>query len=110
MLGNIIKLRWDVTDAGQTTNEQPITEDRATQPMEAGGWVSQIVHGAEAEFLLIVQNNIQKPGGKNSAQTAGKDMVACQGSLKEQLFSTGIKFGDDFVMIANDHDMQITES
>ena len=70
----------------------------------------QIVHGAEAEFLLIVQNNIQKPGGKNSAQTAEKYMVACQGSLKEQLFSTGIKFGDDFVMMANDHDMQITES
>ena len=31
----------------------------------------QIVHGAEAEFLLIVQNNIQKPGGKNSAQAQG---------------------------------------
>ena len=32
----------DVTDAGQ-----PITEDRATQPKEAGGWVSQLtkMHG-----------------------------------------------------------------
>ena len=29
-------MRGDVTDAGRT-----ITEDRATQPMEAGGWVSQ---------------------------------------------------------------------
>lgn len=70
----------------------------------------QIVHGAEAEFVLIVKNNIQKPGGKNSAPTAGKYMVACQGNMREALFSTGIKFGDDFVMMANDHDMQITKS
>ena len=27
----------------RTNNEEPITEDRATQPMEAGGWVSQMV-------------------------------------------------------------------
>ena len=30
-------MRGDVTDAWRQT----ITEDRATQPMEAGGWVSQ---------------------------------------------------------------------
>ena len=33
-------MRGDVTDAGQT-NERTKTEDRATQPMEVGGWVSQ---------------------------------------------------------------------
>ena len=33
-------MRGGVTDAGQP-NEQTNTEDRATQPMEAGGWVSQ---------------------------------------------------------------------
>ena len=33
-------MRGGVTDAGRT-NDQTNTEDRATQPMEAGGWVSQ---------------------------------------------------------------------
>ena len=33
---HIVEMRGDVTDAGRT-NEQPITEDRATQPMEDGG-------------------------------------------------------------------------
>ena len=33
--------RGGVTDAGETNNEQTNSEDRATQPMEAGGWVSQ---------------------------------------------------------------------
>ena len=36
---DIVEMRGDVTDAGQTTKRT--TEDRATQPMEAGGWVSQ---------------------------------------------------------------------
>ena len=36
---HIVEMRGDVTDAGRT-NEQPnerTTENRATQPMEAGG-------------------------------------------------------------------------
>ena len=33
-------MRGDVTDARRQTNKRT-TEDRATQPMEAGGWVSQ---------------------------------------------------------------------
>ena len=41
MVWNIIKWRWEevlpMRDNEQTTN----SEDRATQPMEAGGWVSQ---------------------------------------------------------------------
>ena len=38
-----MELREDVTDAGQTNERTTTTEDRATQPMEAGGWVSQLV-------------------------------------------------------------------
>ena len=34
-----------------TNDEQPITEDRATQPMEAGGWVSQFTSGMQQEIL-----------------------------------------------------------
>ena len=34
-------MRWDVTDAWQQSNTQTLTEDRATQPMEAVGWVLQ---------------------------------------------------------------------
>ena len=33
---DMLKMRGGVTDAGQPTN-RPITGDRATQPMEAGG-------------------------------------------------------------------------
>ena len=32
-------MRGDVTDAGQPTKRRT-TEDRAIQPMEAGGWLS----------------------------------------------------------------------
>ena len=32
-----VEMRRDVTDAGRTNDNQPITEDIATQPMEAGG-------------------------------------------------------------------------
>ena len=34
-------MRRGVTNAWQQTNTQTITEDRATQPMEAVGWVLQ---------------------------------------------------------------------
>ena len=37
----IVEISGDVTDAGQTTNERTNSEDRATHPMDAGGWVSQ---------------------------------------------------------------------
>ena len=42
----MVEMKGGVTDAGQTTNErtneQTNSEHRATQPMEAGGWVSQL--------------------------------------------------------------------
>ena len=34
---HIVEISGDVTDAGQTTNKRTNIEDRATQPMEAGG-------------------------------------------------------------------------
>ena len=46
---------------------------------------------------------------KKAAATAGKYMVASRGNLREMMFSTGIKFTEDFVMMANDYDMQIDE-
>ena len=36
-------------------------------------------------------------------------MVASRGNLREMMFNTGIKFTEDFVMMANDYDMQIDE-
>ena len=35
------------------TTKRPITEDRATQPMEAGGWVSQFHHFRKKTFMII---------------------------------------------------------
>ena len=40
-------MRGDVTDVGR-----PITEDRATQPMEAGGGVSQYFGGYNKSIVL----------------------------------------------------------
>ena len=54
------------------------------------------------EFVLIVKNNVQKPGGKNAAATAGKYTVASRGNLSEMMFSTGIKFTKDFVIMQID--------
>ena len=57
-------MRGGVTDAGQrTTNERTNIEDRATQPMEAGGWVSQFLHdyihfSILAFLLQFVQFNL----------------------------------------------------
>ena len=42
---HIVEMRGGVTDSGQTT----ISEDRATQPMEAGGWVSQFEELSESD-------------------------------------------------------------
>ena len=52
---HIVEMRVDVTDAGRTTNERRTTEDRATQPMEAGGWVSQYFHQIIRVILFKLQ-------------------------------------------------------
>ena len=42
---HMVEMRGDVTDAGQTNKRTTINNEvRATQPMEAGGWVSQILN------------------------------------------------------------------
>ena len=63
----------------------------------------QRIHGVDAEFALIVKNNIQTTGAKNSAPTAGKYMVISEGNLKYFFLSSGIKYDDRFVMtVSND--------
>ena len=44
MVWNIILWRWEevLPMRDKRPNNRPNTEDRATQPMEAGGWVSQL--------------------------------------------------------------------
>ena len=69
----------------------------------------QKIHGVDAEFMLIVKNNIQSTGAKNSAPTAGKDMVISEGKLKELFFGSGVKFDENFVIMENDFDMQIQQ-
>ena len=69
----------------------------------------QKIHGVDAEFMLIVKNNIQSTGAKNSAPTAGKYMVISEGKLKELFFGSGVKFDEGFVIMENDFDMQIQE-
>ena len=48
-------MRGDVTDAGRR-RRQTKSEDRATQPMEAGGWVSQY---KDRRFINFI--NVQPP-------------------------------------------------
>ena len=69
----------------------------------------QKIHGVDAEFMLIVKNNIQSTGAKNSAPTAGKYMVISEGKLKELFFGSGVKFDENFVIMENDFDMQIQQ-
>ena len=65
----------------------------------------QKIHGVDAEFMLIVKNNIQSTGAKNSAPSAGKYMVISEGKLKELFFGSGVKFNEGFVIMENDFDM-----
>ena len=37
-------------------------------------------------------------------------MVIAEGKLNEQFFGCGVKFDENFVVMANDFDMQIQES
>ena len=67
----------------------------------------QRIHGVDAEFALIVKNNIQTTGAKNSAPTAGKYMVYSEGNLNDLFLSSGIKYDDRFVIMENDFDMKI---
>ena len=52
---HIVEMRGGVTDAGQRTN----IEDRATQPMEAGGWVSQFSGNFRHHNLLMAGKQLE---------------------------------------------------
>ena len=65
--------------------------------------------GATIRASLRDANNIQSTGAKNSALTAGKYMVIAEGKLNQQFFGSGVKFDENFVIMANDFDMQIQE-
>ena len=49
-------MRGGVIDVGRT-NEQQTSEDRATQPMGAGGWVSQFI--LTAFTIVYLRNDIK---------------------------------------------------
>ena len=66
-------------------------------------------HGAEAEYLIIVKNNIQAPGGKTQSPTAGQYMVYAEGTLLSELLSKGIIFDSRFVRMANEFNMETKE-
>ena len=62
-------------------------------------------HGTEAEYIIIVKNNLQLPGGKRPSPTGGQFMVYGEGSLLTELLSTGIVFDERFVLMANEFNM-----
>ena len=58
----------------RTTNEQTNTEDRATQPMEAGGWVSQLGRN-DSQWLCKQCNLVSFPVLRQSF--CGKFKIVC---------------------------------
>ena len=64
-------------------------------------------HGTEAEYIIIVKNNLQLPGGggKTPSPTGGQFMVYGEGTLLTELLSTGLVFDSRFVMMANEFNM-----
>ena len=52
----------------------------------------QFEHGCQADFLLMMRNNVQSQKVSNPSLTAGKYMVFCDGAIKRALFEEGIKF------------------
>ena len=62
-------------------------------------------HGTEAEYIIIVKNNLPGSGGKTPSPTGGQFMVYGEGSLLTELLSTGLVFDSRFVMMANEYNM-----
>ena len=64
-------------------------------------------HGTEAEYIIIVKNNLQLPGGggKTPSPTGGRFMVYGEDTLLTELLSTGLVFDSRFVMMANEFNM-----
>ena len=66
-------------------------------------------HGTEGEYLIIVKNNLQLPGGKTPSPTGGQFMVYGEGLLLTELLSTGLIFDGRFVLMANEYNMETKE-
>ena len=65
-------------------------------------------HGTDSDYILIIKNNLQKPGGKNCSPTAGKYLVMAEGSMRQQFLENGIKFDvEGFAMMKNDKNMEV---
>ena len=61
---HIVEMRGGVTDAGQPTTN---IEDKDTQPMEAGGWVSQL---RNVGSLPVVEGDVDRLLGKSVVRKA----------------------------------------
>ena len=68
---HIVEIRWGVTMRDGRTNKRT-TEDRATQPMEAGGWVSQYFWHFRSDFLRLFFDCPEMP----SSSLLGKHLVS----------------------------------
>ena len=62
-------------------------------------------HGTEAEYIIIVKNNLPGSGGKTPSPTGGQFIVYGEGSFLIELLSTGLVFDSRFVMMANKYNM-----
>ena len=58
-------------------------------------------HGAKPEYIMILKNNVQNSGKKNPSPTGGLYMVCGEGKLFSEFLKNGIKFDDQFVIMAN---------
>ena len=63
-------------------------------------------HGAQPEYIMILKNNVQNSGGKNPSPTGDLYMVCGEGKLFSEFLKNGIKFDDQFVIMANQYDME----
>lgn len=63
-------------------------------------------HGAKPEYTMILKNNVQNSGGKSLSPTGGLYMVCGEGKLLSEFLKNGIKFDDQFVIMANQYDME----
>ena len=62
-------------------------------------------HGTEAEYIIIVNNNLPGSAGKTPSPTGGQFMVYGEGTLLTELLSTELVFDSRFVMMANEFNM-----
>lgn len=63
----------------------------------------QVEHGAEADFVLLIKNNVQDPSVRNAAKTAGKYMVFAGGPAKQMLIEEGIKYKRNTMYLMENH-------